>query len=72
VSHFVKNGAQRIGTISYTGFENQVAFRNPDGSLVIVIHNDMATPQPVEMLVNGNVLSVVLPADSFSTFVVHG
>jgi glucosylceramidase len=71
VSHFVQNGAQRIGTISYTGYENQLAFHNPDGTIVIVMQNDMAQPLPVDVMIGGDVLSVVLPADSFSTLLVQ-
>ena len=70
VSHFVQNGAQRIGTISYTGYENQLAFHNPDGTIVIVMQNDIAQPLPVDVMIGGDVLSVVLPADSLSTLLV--
>jgi glucosylceramidase len=40
-------GAVRIGTVSYTGYENQLAFVNPDGSMVIVMHNDTHEVQKV-------------------------
>ncbi|MCU1445432.1 glycoside hydrolase family 30 beta sandwich domain-containing protein [Cryobacterium sp.] len=70
VSHFVRPGAHLIDTLSYTGYENQLAFLNPDGSIVIVVQNDTRADQPVTLLVGERVLAVTLPADSFSTFVV--
>jgi glucosylceramidase len=68
VSHFVLPGAHLIDTLSYTGYENQLAFRNPDGGIVIVMQNDTTAPQPVSLLIGEQVLSATLPADSFSTF----
>ena len=70
VSHFVQPGAHRVTTMSYTGYENQLAFVNPDGSIVIVIHNDMHEPMPVGIMIGAQVINVTLPADSFSTIVV--
>ena len=71
VSHYVQPGARLVPTLSYAGYENQLAFRNPDGSLVIVMQNDTAEPMPVSILVGDEVVSPVLPADSLSTFVVE-
>jgi len=70
VSHFVEPGARVVETLSYTGFENQLVFRNPDGALVIVVHNDSGAVQPISVLVDGRALKVELPADSFNTFVI--
>ena len=55
--------------MSYTGFENQVAFRNPDGSIVVVMQNDTGQNQTVGILLGDQVVNPTLPADSFSTFV---
>jgi glucosylceramidase len=71
VSHFVRPGARLVPTASWTGYENQLAFRNTDGSIVVVIQNDMSDPMPVRMLVEGRLLAPVLPADSFNTIVVR-
>jgi glucosylceramidase len=68
VSHFVRPGARLIETLSYTGYENQLAFLNPDGGIVIVMQNDTSAPQPVTLLIGERVLAATLPADSFSTF----
>jgi len=70
VSHFVAPGARVLDTLSYTGYENQLAFVNPDGSIVIVLQNDTNEDQPVSLLVGDRVLSPTLPADSFSTLVI--
>jgi glucosylceramidase len=66
-SAFVKPGARWLPTDSYFGFENQLAFENPDGRVVILIQNDMAEPQMVRMKVGDRQINVRLPADSFNT-----
>lgn len=68
VSHFLQAGATRIEAFSWTGYENQLAFANPDGSIVLVVQNDMAEPMPLRVGAEGRVFEVTLPADSFSTF----
>ncbi|WNM27242.1 glycoside hydrolase family 30 beta sandwich domain-containing protein [Demequina capsici] len=70
VSHLVQVGARVVPTLSYSGFENQLAFTNPDGSLVIVAHNDGGAPADVSYLVGHQVLAVTLDPDSFHTFVI--
>jgi glucosylceramidase len=69
VSHFVQVGAVVLATSSWTGYENQLAFRNPDGSVVLVAQNDTHEEQSIRVLVGDQVLAPTLPADSFSTFV---
>ena len=72
LSAFVRPAARRVEAVSWTGYENQLAFVNPDGSTVIVIQNDLAEPLPVRIGVGGRVVAPTLPADSFSTLVVNG
>ena len=72
LSHFVRPGARRVEAVSWNGYENQLAFANPDGSIVVVIQNDLAEPLPVRIAVGGGiVVAPTLPADSFSTLVVR-
>jgi glucosylceramidase len=71
LSHFVRPGARRVEAVSWNGYENQLAFANPDGSTVVVIQNDLAEPLPVRIAVGGTVVAPTLPADSFSTLVVR-
>jgi glucosylceramidase len=69
---FVRPGARRVEAVSWSGYENQLAFVNPDGSTVVVIQNDLGDPLPVRIAVGGRVIAPTLPADSFSTLVVPG
>jgi glucosylceramidase len=71
LSHFVQPGARRVEAVSWSGYENELAFTNPDGSTVVVIQNDMAEPLPVRIAVGDTVIAPTLPADSFSTLVVR-
>lgn len=70
VSHFVQPGARVLETKSWTGYENQLAFINPDGRIIIVMQNDMGEEMPVRIHIGDKVIEPVLPADSFNTFVV--
>jgi glucosylceramidase len=70
LSGFVRPGARRVEAVSWSGYENQLAFANPDGSTVVVIQNDLAEPLPVRTAVGDTVVAPTLPADSFSTLVV--
>jgi glucosylceramidase len=71
MSQFIRPGARRLPTESYLGFENQLAFQNPDGSTVIVIQNEMAEPQRVRMKVGDHQINADLPADSFNTITLN-
>jgi glucosylceramidase len=67
VSKFVTPGAYRAKSTSYTdeGPEN-VAFLNPDGSLVLIVHATAESTFDVEW--NGQHLTYTLPAKSTVTF----
>lgn len=69
VSAFVQTGARYLDTISLNGFDNQLAFLNPDGSVIIVIQNDLGEDIRVTIGVGSVRLTPILPADSFTTFV---
>jgi glucosylceramidase len=71
LSAFVRPGARRVQTVSWSGYENQLAFVNPDGCVVVVIQNDLAEPMPVRIGVGETLLAPILPADSFNTLVVR-
>jgi glucosylceramidase len=70
LSHYVKRGARRIRTLSYAGYENLLAFRNPDGAIVVVVQNDMAEPAPLHLTIGRDTLAALLPGDSFNTIVI--
>jgi glucosylceramidase len=71
LSHFVQPGARRLETASWTGYENQLAFANPDGSVLVVMQNDLCKELPVRVLIGDKVIAPTLPADSFNSFLVR-
>ncbi len=70
MSRYVQAGAVRIAAVSWTGYDNALAFRNPDGSTVVLMQNDGVHDLPVTIGHGARRLQVTLPADSFNTFVV--
>ena len=71
LSRYIRPGARRLDTASWTGYENQLAFLNPDESVVLVMQNDLAEPLPVRVAVADRVVAPTLPADSFNTLLVR-
>ena len=74
LSRFVQPGATRIASTSFgtTGWNGQimdVAFVNPDGSTVLVAHNENDNPQSFSVSENGQSFDYTLPGDSLATFV---
>jgi glucosylceramidase len=74
LSKFVKPGAQRIGSTSYgtTGWNGQLmsaAFRNPDGSTALVVHNENDEPRAFAVAVGGQSFEYTLPGGAIGTFV---
>jgi glucosylceramidase len=70
LSAYVERGARFVPATSFLGFENQLAFKNPNGDLVIIIQNDLATPHSVGIAIGGKQITPTLPADSFNTIVI--
>jgi glucosylceramidase len=73
LARFVMPGAVRIASTSFgtTGWNGQVmdiAFRNPDGSTVLVAHNENDNPQAFGIQEGGYRLTYTLPGDSLATF----
>ncbi|HET9060180.1 MAG TPA: glycoside hydrolase family 30 beta sandwich domain-containing protein, partial [Acidimicrobiales bacterium] len=74
LSRFVQPGAVRIASTSFgtTGWNGQimdVAFVNPDGSTVLVAHNENDNPQSFSVMENSQSFDYTLPGDSLATFV---
>jgi glucosylceramidase len=74
LSRFVRPGAMRIASTSFgtTGWNGQimdVAFRNPDGSTVLVAHNENDNPQSFSVSQNGQSFDYTLPGGALATFV---
>ena len=64
VSQFVDPGAVRIGT---SGSVDALAFRNPDGSIVTVMHNPGGSPRTTTLGVGAARLQLVIPARGWAT-----
>jgi glucosylceramidase len=77
LSRFVQPGAVRIastsfGTTGWNGEVMDVAFRNPDGSTVLVAHNENDNAQAFAVQEGQQRFTYTLPGDSLATFVWHG
>jgi glucosylceramidase len=73
LSRFVPPGAVRIASTSFgtTGWNGQVmdvAFRNPDGSTVLVAHNENDNPQAVGIREGDRGFTYTLPGGALATF----
>ena len=73
LSKFVKPGAVRIGSTSYgtTGWNGQLmdtAFRNPDGSTALVVHNENDEPRSFAVAVGDQSFEYTLPGGALATF----
>jgi glucosylceramidase len=71
LSGFVRPDARRLATMSWTGYENLLAFSNSDNSVVVVVQNDLCEELPLRFKIGEEVIAATLPADSFNTFVVR-
>lgn len=73
LSKFVKPGAVRIASTNYgtTGWNGQltdVAFRNPDGSTALVVHNENDDPRSFAVAVCDQTFTYSLPGGALATF----
>jgi glucosylceramidase len=73
LSKFVKPGAVRIASTSFgtTGWNGQimdVAFRNPDGSTALVVHNENDDPRSFAVAAGGRSFDYTLPGGALATF----
>ena len=73
LTKFVKPGAVRIASTSFgtTGWNGQimdVAFRNPDGSTALVVHNENDDPRTFAVAVGGRSFDYTLPGGALATF----
>ncbi|RKE22824.1 discoidin domain-containing protein [Streptomyces sp. TLI_171] len=73
LSKFVQPGARRIastnfGTTGWNGQLTDVAFSNPDGSTVLVVHNENDAPREFAVAVGGRTFEYALPGGALATF----
>jgi glucosylceramidase len=77
LARFVKPGAVRIASTSFgtTGWNGQimdVAFRNPDGSTVLVAHNENDDPRTFAVREGRQAFTYALPGGALATFTWRG
>jgi glucosylceramidase len=73
LARFVPPGARRIASTSFgtTGWNGQimdVAFRNPDGSTALVVHNENDDPRTFAVAQGGRSFDYTLPGGALATF----
>ena len=73
LARFVKPGAVRIASTSFgtTGWNGQimdVAFRNPDGSTALVVHNENDAPRTFAVAQGESSFDYTLPGGALATF----
>ena len=68
-SKFLKPGARRIASNSFDqGSLEDVAFQNPDGSIVLLVLNSSGGSQPLNISWKGQFASYKMPAGAVATF----
>jgi glucosylceramidase len=65
---FIQPGAVRIESNAGSRAPADVAFRNPDGSVVLVVAHTESKPREIILTWRGRVLTTLLPARSVATF----
>ena len=73
LARFVKPGARRIASTSFgtTGWNGQImdaAFRNRDGSIALVVHNENDDPRSFAVAQGGRSFDYTLPGGALATF----
>ncbi|KJK50603.1 glucan endo-1,6-beta-glucosidase [Lentzea aerocolonigenes] len=73
LSKFVRPGARRIASTSFgtTGWNGQImdaAFRNPDGSTALVVHNENDEPRTFAVNAGDRTFEYTLPGGALATF----
>ena len=66
-SHFVKQGAVRIASSSYSDYIEHVAFENPEGEIVVILLNRTDREQKSNILCRGRKAEYTCPPHSITT-----
>lgn len=69
-SRYIRAGAVRIGHSRYTEEIEVTSYKNPDGSIVVVMFNRTDKPLPVTLRIKEECVSVTLKAFSISTGII--
>ncbi|WP_456314668.1 RICIN domain-containing protein [Pseudomonas shirazensis] len=68
ISKFVKPGAVRISSVSTNGSILSVAFKNPDGSIALVVYNSSGSANTIKVVSGSSAFNYAVPATSAVTF----
>jgi glucosylceramidase len=68
ISKFVKPGALRISSSSTSGSILSVGFKNPDGSIALVVYNSGGTANTIRVVSGSSAFEYSVPASSAVTF----
>ena len=71
LAHFIRPGAMRIGVTRYTDQLDATAFRNPDGSIALVLLNKVEQPLPVHLRLDDQLTAFTLPPRSLTSGVIR-
>ena len=66
-SHFIAKGAVQIATTTFSSDVAAAAFQNPDGKIVAVLLNSSSKKRRVYLRVNGQLIELLMEADSIIT-----
>lgn len=68
-SKFIRKGAKRIAFTNYTSKIEMTAFKNVDGSLVLVLLNQNEQAMPVSIRIGGKLIQFEVYGSSIATAV---
>lgn len=66
----VMPGAQLVPVESFLGFDDQLSFRNTDGTLVLIVNNAISEQQAVRLAIGKRMLELKLAPDSLNTITI--
>lgn len=69
-SHFINPGAKRIGYSKYTAKLDVTAFKNPDGSIAVVIMNDTDEAREANIRMNDEIAEITIAPQAIGTVLI--
>lgn len=69
-SHFVKPGAHLIRVKTSGPLKDAIAFKNPDGKVILVIQNNATKDIKLKIKIENRKYDMALPAQSWSTLII--
>ncbi|MBO7608598.1 MAG: glycoside hydrolase family 30 protein [Muribaculaceae bacterium] len=69
MSRYLQAGSYKLKTMGND--QGMLAFRNPDGSTIVIVANKRHHDRDISIALNDNVIKVKLQAKSFNTFIIN-